>query len=91
MAVLFVVRSLGAEDHRHSQPGLFAQRMDDAKENSARWGLLPAPGGGQAVNRPATSCRDPSNCFGRDRSFCHWLPRRALTPAVAVEGADCGC
>lgn len=91
MAVWSVIRSLGAEDPGRSLPGLFVQRMDDAKENSARWGLLPAPGGGHAVNRPATSCRDPSNCFGRDGSFCHWLPRRALPRAVAAEGADCGC
>ena len=56
-------------------------RMDDANEKGARWRQLPAPGGGCVVNRPATSCRDPSNCSRSDWSICPWLPHCALPQA----------
>lgn len=45
-------------------------RTDDANQNGARWRPLPAAQGGGAVNRPATSCQDPSNCFGSDWGIC---------------------
>lgn len=44
----------------------------------------PAPGGGCAVNRPVTSCQDPSNCSGSDCS----CPRAASLHAAP--GLPCG-